>query len=148
MVFPAPFGPTSPTTWPGGNESVQSISAQRIARELHDVVAHSMSLIAVQAGVANYVINDNPREAARALSSIEQTSRGALHEMRALLGVLRSDGTATDRPGRTSTWCPNRDWPTWTVWSSGPPTPGSGSTSTSAAARRRCPPDWTSPPTG
>jgi signal transduction histidine kinase len=53
-----------------------------------------MSLIAVQAGVANYVINDNPREAARALSSIEQTSRGALHEMRALLGVLRTDSTA------------------------------------------------------
>jgi signal transduction histidine kinase len=66
----------------------------QIARELHDVVAHSMSLIAVQAGVANYVVAAQPEEAARALSSIEQISRGALREMRALLGVLRSDAPA------------------------------------------------------
>ena len=64
----------------------------RIARELHDVVAHSMSLIAVQAGVANYVVAEHPEEATRALSSIEETSRGALREMRALLGVLRAEG--------------------------------------------------------
>jgi signal transduction histidine kinase len=63
----------------------------RIARELHDVVAHSMSVIAVQAGVANYVVGAHPEEAARALSSIEETSRGALREMRALLGVLRDE---------------------------------------------------------
>jgi signal transduction histidine kinase len=63
----------------------------RMARELHDVVAHSMSLIAVQAGVANYVVGEHPEEAARALSSIEETSRGALREMRALLGVLRAE---------------------------------------------------------
>jgi signal transduction histidine kinase len=61
----------------------------RIARELHDVVAHSLSLIAVQAGVANWLVSSQPEEAARALSSIEETSRGALREMRALLGVLR-----------------------------------------------------------
>ncbi len=66
----------------------------RIARELHDVVAHSMSLIAVQAGVANYVVGSRPEEAARALASIEETSRGALREMRTLLGVLRADGNA------------------------------------------------------
>ena len=68
----------------------------QIARELHDVVAHTMSLIAVQAGVANYVVTGQPEEAARALSSIENISRGALREMRALLGVLR-----TRRPRRT-----------------------------------------------
>jgi signal transduction histidine kinase len=51
-----------------------------------------MSLIAVQAGVANYVISARPQEAARALSSIEQISRGALREMRGLLGVLRAAG--------------------------------------------------------
>ena len=67
----------------------------QIARELHDVMAHSMSLIAVQAGVANYVISAHPQEAGRALSSIEQTSRGALHEMRALLRVLRADADGT-----------------------------------------------------
>jgi signal transduction histidine kinase len=68
----------------------------QIARELHDVVAHSMSLIAVQAGVANYVVGQHPEEAARALSSIEETSRGALREMRALLGVLRTEETGLD----------------------------------------------------
>ena len=67
----------------------------QISRELHDVVAHTLSLIAVQAGVASYVIGTRPEEAARALSSIEQTSRSALHEMRALLGVLRDEETGT-----------------------------------------------------
>jgi len=62
----------------------------RIAREMHDVVAHTLSLIAVQAGVAGYVAVERPQEAASALSSIEQTSRGALNEMRALLGLLRT----------------------------------------------------------
>jgi signal transduction histidine kinase len=71
----------------------------RIARELHDVVAHSLSLIAVQAGVASWVAGAKPEEAARALSSIEEISRGALREMRALLGVLRVEpdsGAAAD----------------------------------------------------
>jgi signal transduction histidine kinase len=68
----------------------------RIARELHDVVAHSLSLIAVQAGVGNYVAGARPEEAARALASIEGTSRDALREMRRLLGVLRDDSAGTD----------------------------------------------------
>jgi len=63
----------------------------RIARELHDIVAHALSLIAVQAGVANYIIGTRPDETARALSSIERSSRSALAEMRTLLGVLRAD---------------------------------------------------------
>lgn len=63
----------------------------RIARELHDVVAHSMSLIAVKAGIANHVAAVRPEEATDALRVIETTSRGALAEMRQLLGVLRSD---------------------------------------------------------
>ncbi|GHF78432.1 two-component sensor histidine kinase [Kitasatospora xanthocidica] len=63
----------------------------RIARELHDVVAHTMSVIAVQAGVANHVAAERPDEARRALSSIEETSRGALREMRAMLGILRGE---------------------------------------------------------
>jgi len=66
----------------------------RIARELHDVVAHSLSLIAVQAGVGNYVASTRPDEAARALSSIEATSRGALGEMRRLLDLLRDGDPA------------------------------------------------------
>ncbi|MFI0454104.1 sensor histidine kinase [Actinomadura sp. 6N118] len=62
----------------------------RIARELHDVVAHSMSLIVVKAGVANHVAEARPDEARDALRVIEATSRAALTEMRQLLGVLRT----------------------------------------------------------
>jgi signal transduction histidine kinase len=63
----------------------------RIARELHDVVTHSMGLIAVKAGVANHVLRSRPQEAHDALQVIEATSRRALAEMRHTLGVLRSD---------------------------------------------------------
>jgi signal transduction histidine kinase len=71
----------------------------RIARELHDVVAHSMSLIAVQAGVANYVLEARPEEAARVLSSIERASRSALQETRRLLGLLRDHDGVRLTPG-------------------------------------------------
>lgn len=63
----------------------------RIARELHDIVAHSMSLIAVKAGIGNHVAQSHPAEAQEALRVIESTSRGSLAEMRHLLGVLRSE---------------------------------------------------------
>jgi signal transduction histidine kinase len=75
----------------------------RIARELHDVVAHAMSVIAVQSGVGAHVIDSQPEEARRALLAIESTSRSALDEMRRLLGVLREDDGAraglTPAPG-------------------------------------------------
>lgn len=67
----------------------------RIARELHDLVAHAMSVIAVQAGVGAHLIDQDPTKAKSALSTIEQTSRQALVEMRRMLGVLR---TSDDRP--------------------------------------------------
>jgi signal transduction histidine kinase len=70
----------------------------RIARELHDVVAHSMSLIAVQAGVAHYVGAERPEAATQALGSIERTSREALREMRRLLGVLRGSSGEREDP--------------------------------------------------
>jgi signal transduction histidine kinase len=61
----------------------------RIARELHDVVAHSMSVIAVQAGYGQYVIDSQPGDARAALGAIQATSREALDEMRRMLGALR-----------------------------------------------------------
>ncbi len=64
----------------------------RIARELHDVVAHSMSVIAVQSGVGAHVAATQPEEARKALAAIEATSRTALNELRRLLGVLREEG--------------------------------------------------------
>jgi signal transduction histidine kinase len=63
----------------------------RLARELHDVVAHAMSVIAVQSGVGAHVAATNPQEAAKALAAIEATSRAALTELRRLLGVLRQE---------------------------------------------------------
>jgi signal transduction histidine kinase len=73
----------------------------RIARELHDVVAHSMSVIAVQAGYGQYVIDRSPNDAREALGAIQATSRDALDEMRRMLGVLRQQdavpGAATTR---------------------------------------------------
>ena len=70
----------------------------RIARELHDVVAHSMSVIAVQAGFGEYVIDDQPAKAREALGAIQATSRDALDEMRRMLSVLRQADTGGDGP--------------------------------------------------
>jgi signal transduction histidine kinase len=68
----------------------------RIARELHDIVAHNIGVIAVKAGVANHVLPLRPQEAGEALRVIEVVSRTALAEMRHMLGVLRSGGSADD----------------------------------------------------
>lgn len=62
----------------------------RIAQELHDIVAHSLGVIAVQAGVGAHVLDDQPEEARRALLAIATTSRDSLGEIRRMLGALRS----------------------------------------------------------
>jgi len=72
----------------------------RIARELHDVITHSMSLITAKAAVANYLIDSQPGGVREALTVIEDTGRHALAEMRRMLGVLRSDTPGPD-PGGT-----------------------------------------------
>ncbi len=74
----------------------------RIARELHDVVAHSMSLIAVQAGVGAHVLRTDPAAAQQALEVIADYSRRALEQTRTMLGVLREEseaGTRAPTPG-------------------------------------------------
>jgi signal transduction histidine kinase len=68
----------------------------RIARELHDVVAHAMSVVAVQSGVGLHVIDSRPAEAKRLLETISETSRDSLGEMRRLLAVLRAEPTLVD----------------------------------------------------
>ncbi len=68
----------------------------RIARELHDVVAHHMSVIAVQAASAPYRITGVPAEAAEEFAAIARTARESLAEMRRLLGVLRSEESGAE----------------------------------------------------
>jgi signal transduction histidine kinase len=74
----------------------------RIARELHDVVAHSVSMIVVQAGAAEQVVEDDPAFARRALEAIRTTGTDALAEMRRVVAMLRDSdepGALTPQPG-------------------------------------------------
>jgi signal transduction histidine kinase len=72
----------------------------RIARELHDVIAHNVSVMVVQAAAANDVFDSRPERAREALQAIEASGRSALAEVRRLLGVVREDGAEyTPRPG-------------------------------------------------
>ncbi|MHA7986666.1 sensor histidine kinase [Rathayibacter sp. CAU 1779] len=75
----------------------------RIARELHDVLAHSLSQISVQAGVGLHLFDDEPERARESLRVIRETSASALEEVRGVLGVLRQDdeSDALLRPGPT-----------------------------------------------
>ncbi|MGH3265231.1 MAG: sensor histidine kinase, partial [Trebonia sp.] len=69
----------------------------RIARELHDVVAHTMATITVQAAAATQLLRDRPDEAAESLKAIRAASKDGLRELRAILDVLRS-ATGGDDP--------------------------------------------------
>jgi signal transduction histidine kinase len=68
----------------------------RIARELHDVVAHNVSVMVVQADGASYALGTDPDRAQQALAAIATTGRQALTEMRRMLGVLRRDEDGTE----------------------------------------------------
>jgi signal transduction histidine kinase len=70
----------------------------RIARELHDVVAHHLSVIVVQAEAAQEVLATRPEQAGEAMDTVADTARGALGELRRVLGVLRSDATLAPAP--------------------------------------------------
>ncbi len=82
-------------------EARRAVADERlhIARELHDVVAHSMGVIAVQASVGEHLIDDDPAEAKRALAAISGVSRSTLAEIRRMLGVLRETDDDTGAGG-------------------------------------------------
>jgi signal transduction histidine kinase len=83
-----------------GERRQSAVQAERvrIARELHDVLAHSLSQINVQAGVGLHLMNSQPEKAADALASIKETSKSALDEVRSVLGVLRAEGADAGAP--------------------------------------------------
>ncbi|MGQ5695544.1 sensor histidine kinase [Rhodococcus erythropolis] len=72
----------------------------RIARDLHDVVAHHIALVNLQVGVASHLIGKDPEKATTALRGVEETSKAALDEIRATVGVLRDpqDGDRSMKP--------------------------------------------------
>jgi signal transduction histidine kinase len=83
-------------------ESARRASEERlrIARELHDVLAHNISLINVQAGVALHLIDERPEQARSALGAIKEASNEALGELRSVLDILRQ---GNDHPPRSPT---------------------------------------------
>jgi signal transduction histidine kinase len=68
----------------------------RIAREMHDVVAHQVSLMTVQAGAAKTVAVDDPQSALHAMEAVENAGRQALYELRHLIGILRPEAEDGD----------------------------------------------------
>jgi signal transduction histidine kinase len=69
----------------------------RIAREMHDVVAHSLGVVAVQAGVADHLLEQDPAQARDSVATIRDVARVGLQDMRRTLGVLRSEEGTSDR---------------------------------------------------
>jgi signal transduction histidine kinase len=81
-------------------EEAATLERERIAREMHDAVSHSLASIVMQAGGAQDVLERDPQRAGAALASIESTARQGLGEMRRLLGLLGDGGAPRDpQPG-------------------------------------------------
>ena len=115
----------------------------RIARDLHDVVAHHIALVNVQAGVAAHVMDKRPDQAKEALAHVREASRSALNELRATVGLLRQSGDpeapTEPAPGLAR---PRR------AGRAPSATPGCPSRWPAPTRTARCPPPSTSRPTG
>jgi signal transduction histidine kinase len=83
-------------------ESAALTERARIARELHDIIAHNLSVMTIQAGAARLLLDDDPERAREPLVAVEETGHQALAEMRQLLGILRGtedDASLAPQPG-------------------------------------------------
>jgi signal transduction histidine kinase len=112
----------------------------RLARELHDVIGHTVNVMVIQAGAGRRNLGADRGLAERAFQTIETTGRAALEELDRLLGILR---TEEDEPGLPH----SRAWSGCTTWPAGSRTPACRWRSRSKATRSRCPAASTSPPT-
>ena len=81
----------------------------RIARDVHDVLAHSMSVVSVQATVGAHLAADDPAAARQALLTISDVSRSSMQDLRQMLTLLRDDSAAAPR-GRLSATSPRMAW--------------------------------------
>lgn len=81
-------------------EAVRRVAEERvrIARELHDITAHSLTAVSIQASAAERVIDRDPQAAKEAISNVRSTAKGALDEIRAMIGVLREDNDPETTP--------------------------------------------------
>ena len=96
------------------SEAQRRVEAERvrIAREVHDITAHSLSAVSIQAAAAERLVDVDPVAAKEAIATVRQTSKSALEDMRAMIGVLRSGGDGaetaptegTDRMGDLTTY--------------------------------------------
>ncbi len=84
-------------------DQARQLERTRIAREMHDVLAHRLSLLSMHAGALEYRPDASSEEVARAAGVIRASARGALEDLREVIGVLRDtgDGTLSDRPQPT-----------------------------------------------
>ncbi|MBO8188341.1 sensor histidine kinase [Streptomyces spirodelae] len=98
---PALLGPTPADRLAAAERRAAELAARnRLARELHDSVGHALSAVSLQAGAARRVLYKDPGFVREALGAIEETSRGAVAELDAVLGMLRDgEGAATAGPG-------------------------------------------------
>jgi len=85
-----------------GARAARMEERSRIARELHDVVAHHVSVMTVQAGAARRILDRNPESAREAMTTIEEVGRTALSEMRRIVGVLRTERDPEQAGGELS----------------------------------------------
>jgi signal transduction histidine kinase len=76
-------------------DEARAAERRRIAREMHDVLAHRLSLLSVHAGALEFRPDASPEEVAEAAAVIRESARGALEELRGVIGVLREDGAET-----------------------------------------------------